>query len=546
MARAGGSTPRQYAREVASGRGGQPVRRGVCRVAAALALLAATVSGCAEGETAAVQVPADPGIVRTAAGAVRGTVADDHRYFAGIPYAAPPVGALRWQPPVPVAPWTGFRDATRPGARCIQDTSSDVDRRPPSEDCLTLNVWTPPPSDEPHPVMVWIHGGSFLNGSGDIYPARRLAGRGVVVVTINYRLGALGFLAHPAFGSGGDIGNYGLADQQAALRWVRDNIAGFGGDPDRVTIAGESAGGMAVCDHLVAPGSRGLFSAAIIQSAPCQAQYDLPAAREASTAYAADAGCPDPRVAADCLRSLPADRLQAPLMYARFGTERLSGPVAGTEALPENSFVAITGGKAARVPVMIGTTHDEHTLFAALQALRGRSFDAASYPELLAEAFGPHGPAVATLYPPDRYGGNVALAYSAAVTAAEYACVADRMADALADQPVYAYEFGDRDAPAPEPLREAPFPVGAAHSLELRYLFDVGGAPPLDPAQQRLSEQMVDYWAGFVATGSPGSDWPELTSGPAGERMWLEPDANRVITNFEQKHHCAFWAGLRR
>ncbi|KUI48252.1 carboxylesterase [Mycobacterium sp. GA-1199] len=544
MLRAGGSGPRQYAREVASARGGPIVRRGVCRAAAALALLAAALSGCAQGETAAVDVPADPGVVRTAAGAVRGTVADDHRYFAGIPYAAPPLGALRWQPPAPVAAWTGFRDATRPGARCIQDTSSDVDRRQPSEDCLTLNVWTPPPSDEPRPVMVWIHGGSFLNGSGDIYPARRLAGRGVVVVTINYRLGALGFLAHPALGSGGDVGNYGLADQQAALRWVRDNIAGFGGDPAKVTIAGESAGGTAVCDHLVAPGSRGLFSAAIIQSAPCQAQYDLPAAQQASTAYAADVGCADPHLAADCLRSVPADRLQAPLMYSRFGAERLSGPVAGTEALPENTFTAITGGKAARVPVLIGTTRDEHTLFAALQALRGRPFDAGSYPELLAEAFGSHGSAVAARYPPERYGGSVALAYSAAVTASEYACVADRMADALVDQPVYAYEFADRGAPAPEPLRGAPFPVGAAHSLELRYLFDVGGAPPLDPAQQRLSEEMVDYWARFVATGSPGIGWPELTSGPAGERMWLEADGNRVVTDFEQQHQCAFWAGF--
>lgn len=511
-----------------------------------LALLALALSGCAQGGTAAVDVPVDPGVVRTAAGAVRGTVADDHRYFAGIPYAAAPVGPLRWQPPAPVAPWTGFRDATRPGARCIQDTSSDVDRRPPSEDCLTLNVWTPPPSDEPRPVLVWIHGGSYLNGSGDIYPARRLAGRGIVVVTINYRLGALGFLAHPAFGSGGDVGNYGLADQQAALRWVRDNIAGFGGDPDKVTIAGESAGGMAVCDHLVAPGSRGLFSAAIIQSAPCQMQYDLPAAQEASAAYAADVGCADPRAAADCLRSLPADRFQKPLTYARFGTERLSGPVVGTEALPENSFAAITAGKAARVPVMIGTTQDEFALFAALQALRGRPFDAGHYPELLAEAFGPHAPAVAARYPPDRYGGNVALAYSAAVTASDFACVADRMADGLADQPVYAYEFGDRDAPAPEPLQEAPFPVGAAHSLELRYLFDIGGASALSPAQERLSDEMIDYWARFVATGSPGPDWPTVTSPPAGQRMWLEPGRNRAITDFAEKHQCAFWAGLRR
>ena len=260
------------------------VRRPGLAVATAL-MLVALLAGCARGATAAIDVPDDPGVVQTKEGALRGTVAADHRLFAGIPYAAPPVGPLRWQPPAPVPSWDGFRDATRPGPMCIQDVSNDVDGRRTSEDCLTLNVWTPPPSDEPRPVMVWIHGGSFVNGSGDIYNARRLASRGdIVVVTINYRLGALGFLAHPALGPAGDVGNYGLADQQAALRWVHDNIAGFGGDPSKVTIAGESAGGMSVCDHLVAPGSEGLFSAAIIQSGPCRAQYDLPTAETAESA----------------------------------------------------------------------------------------------------------------------------------------------------------------------------------------------------------------------------------------------------------------------
>ena len=156
-----------------------------------------------------------------------------------------------------------MRDATKPGLRCPQDTHSDPDYgRPTGEDCLNLNVWTPhgaTPAD-PRPVLVWIHGGGFLNGSADIYDARWMATRGdIVVVTVNYRLGTLGFLAHPALGGGGDVGNYGLADQQAALRWVHDNIADFGGDPAKVTIAGESAGAMSVCDHLVSPQSAGLF-----------------------------------------------------------------------------------------------------------------------------------------------------------------------------------------------------------------------------------------------------------------------------------------------
>ncbi|MCV7281891.1 carboxylesterase family protein [Mycolicibacterium flavescens] len=498
------------------------------------------IAGCGHGETAAIKVPVDPAVAHVTGGAVRGTVSIDHRYFAGIPYAAPPLGPLRWQPPAPVAEWAGFRDATQPGRRCTQDTSTDLDPSPTGEDCLTLNVWTPPPSNEPKPVLVWFHGGSFLNGSGDIYDSRRLTTRGVVVLTVNYRLGALGFLAHP--GLGPESGNFGLADQQFALRWVRDNIAAFGGDPERVTIAGESAGGMAVCDHLVAPGSAGLFSGAIIQSGPCHAQPDLPAAQRASREYAAELGCAAAVV--QCLRSLPADRFRKPLLYGHFGTERLSGPVTGTAVLPQNPVTAMLEGRAARVPVMINTTADEFNLFAALQFLRGRALDAAAYPELLAEAFGPNAAAVAAQYPPQRYGGNVALAYSAAVTAADFACVADRMADALDDQPVYASEFGDRDAPAPEPLRAAPFPIGAAHSLELRYLFDVGGAPPPNPAQQRLADEMIGHWVRFAETGSPGAGWPRR--GEQGEWLWLAPGDNHVITDFAQKHQCAFWAGLPR
>ena len=425
------------------------VRRSSFAVATSLTatalIAAALLAGCARGETATIDVPADPGVVQTESGSVRGMVAADHRLFTGIPYAAPPVGALRFQPPVPAPGWAGFRDATRPGPRCIQDVDNDVDKRETSEDCLTLNVWTPPPSGEPRPVLVWIHGGGFVNGSGDIYNARRLAGRGdIVVVTINYRLGALGFLAHPALGQEGDVGNYGLADQQAALRWVQDNIAGFGGDPDKVTIAGESAGAMSVCDHLVAPDSDGLFSAAIIQSGPCAAQYDLPAAERTSEQYAAEAGCGDPATAAVCLRALPPEKLQRPVLYDRIGTEQLSGPVTGTKSLPVDPITGAAQGRAAKVPVLIGTTADEFNLFTALQFVRGRPIDAAHYPELLDQAFGPDAAAVAQQYPPDRFGGSVPLAYSAATTDGLFACVADRIADSLSSaEPVYSYVFAD-------------------------------------------------------------------------------------------------------
>jgi para-nitrobenzyl esterase len=401
--------------------------------------------------------------------------------------------------------------------------------------------------------MVWIHGGGFLNGSGDIYDSQTLTTRGgIIVVTLNYRLGALGFLAHPALGAGNDVGNYGLADQQAALRWIRDNIASFGGDPGKVTIAGESAGGMSVCDHLVAPGSAGLFRAAIIQSGPCQAQADLATARQTSLDYAASVGCGQPATAAQCLRALPAAKLVRAPWYYRVGADNLTGPVTGTTALPVDPVVGFVTGRAAKVPVLIGTNHDEFTLFVALQYLRlARGHATAQYPGLLADTYGPDAVTVGTRYPVDRYGHSVPLAYSAAVTDSAFACIADQMADGLArTAPVYAYEFNDPNAPAPQPLRTLSFPVGASHSLELRYLFDMGGAPPLDPAQRRLSDQMVAYWTQFVITGVPRAagqpDWPQLGPDAAtGPRLSLQPDGSRVVTNFDESHQCRFWASLK-
>ena len=245
---------------------------------------------------------------------------------------------------------------------------------------------------------------------------------------------------------------------------------------------------------------------------PAQAQYDLPAAEKTSERYAAEAGCGDPATAAACLRALPPEKLQRPVFYDRIGTEQLSGPVTGTTSLPVDPMTGAAQGRAAKVPVLIGTTADEFNLFTALQFVRGRPIDAAHYPELLDQASAPNAAAVAQQYPPDRFGGSVPLAYSAAMTDGLFACVADRLADSLSTaEPVYSYEFNDAGAPAPEPLRAAPFPVGAGHSLELRYLFDMGGAPPLNPDQQRLSDEMIDYWSRFVATGSPGSGWPAST-----------------------------------
>jgi para-nitrobenzyl esterase len=501
--------------------------------------------------------PLDAGVVRTALGSVRGQVASDYRVFQAIPYAAPPVGPLRWQLPRPAARWSGMFDATKAGPQCMQDTGLKPGMgKPTSENCLTLNVWTPPGGQhgEKRPVMVWIHGGGFVNGSGDIYHSRWLAARGhVVVVTINYRLGALGFLAHPSLGPPGTVGNYGLADQQAALRWVRDNIAAFGGDPKKVTIAGESAGGMSVCDHLIAPGSAGLFRAAIIQSAPCQAQADVELGQRRSVDYAITAGCRNPVTTARCLRALPATRLERPPWYYFLGdSDALSGPVTGTPALPDNPTAGFAADRAARVPVLMGVNHDEFTLFAALRASRlKRGVSPEEYPRLLSDIFGADGARVLAHYPADRYGGDVSLAYSAAATDGVFACTANRLADSLSrNAPVYAYEFDDMHAPEPDFMRHAPFPVGASHSLELRYLFSMGGAPPLDAAQQILSDQMMSYWSHFVTNVAPKTaglpDWPARDGNPD-HHFWmsLRPGGSQVGTDFGAAHQCPFWSTLK-
>ncbi|WP_307070924.1 carboxylesterase/lipase family protein [Streptomyces sp. B3I8] len=504
-------------------------------------------------------------VVRTDAGRVGGRLGTDTRVFQGIPYAAPPVGPLRWASPRPAASWPGVRPATEPGSRCAQ-AAGLIDPPSDSEDCLYLNVTTPSHGTaHALPVMVWIHGNGFINGAGSLYDAQRLAARGkVVVVSFNYRLGVLGFLAHPALDHGPAqhlSGNFGLEDQQAALRWVKRNAAAFGGDPANVTLFGESAGGTSVCAHLVAPGSAGLFQKAILQSAQCTgrkwspgppAWFPLPRAERErhGLAVAAGVGCSDLRTAAACLRDEPVEELVKWSDHA-LGT----GPTVGGDGdgdgdgdngvLPVAPEQAFATGHFNRVPVVQGTTRDEHRLFtAAIEAVTGRTTTGADYRQQVGTLFAPaDADRVLARYPAARL-RSPGEALSAVVTDWAWGCpVLDRDRALDRHTPLYAYEFDDAGAPWFSTLEKPDFPTGAFHGSELQYLFADEQLPgPATPAQHRLADTMVRYWARFARTGDPNgpgtAPWPRFGTGRHVQS--LRP-GKTGRADLAREHRCAFW-----
>jgi para-nitrobenzyl esterase len=526
-------------------------------------LVLAAVLGALVGVVPAAQAGAsrgggggDPAVVVTDDGAVRGLVTGDHRSFLGIPYAAPPVGERRWELPQPVSPWTTTRDATTPGSDCPQLGSGGAGGSV-NEDCLYLNVTTPPSGRSHHlPVMVWIHGGGFATGSGRSFQAQRLLeGGDVMLVTLNYRLGALGFLAHPALDVPGvRSGDYGLADQQAALRWVRRNARAFGGDPGNVTLFGESAGATSVCAQLAAPGSAGLLQRAIVQSGPCveagspgQAK-PIPIARAQANgvAVAGRLGCADPRTAGACLHAAPVEGLLS--IAGSSLTAPAFLPAFGGDFLPQEPGVAITSGRFNRVPVIQGTNRDEHRLFVAItELISGQPLTEDEYRAMLESTFADQAPAVLAAYPSADYGSSPGLALATVLTDSEWSCPALDTARSLGRHTrTWAYEFADEQAPFIAGLPPLSFPVGAFHSAELQYLF-AGGAFPdvLNPAQERLSQQMVRYWVGFARTGEPGGDgstlWPPFRR--SGYVQSLAPGERAIHrVDLGQEHHCDFWA----
>jgi para-nitrobenzyl esterase len=493
-------------------------------------------------------------VVRVDAGALRGVVRDGIAAFRGIPYAAPPVGALRWRAPQPVAPWRGERAAATVGPICLQQYNArdkGVGPLPASEDCLTLNVWAPAgPRTAPLPVLFWIHGGGFVNGSGTaaLYDGTHLARQGAVVVTINYRLGRFGFFAHPALtrenADGGMLGNYALMDQIAALRWVRRNAAAFGGDAGNVTIFGESAGGASVTRLMISPLARGLFHKAIAQSGlgrDRSALIDRPnaaypvSAQEAGRRFADSLGVRgDDAAARRALRALPAERI---LAAGEPGLFDLGFPAIDGRLLTTDVVDAFARGAQARVPFLLGYNSAEFPW-----ATEGSPF----FANLV--RFTPAERARADA----AYGGKQELS-THLVSDLLFVEPARELArlHARAGHPAYLYRFSVLPPTAPKELK------GAPHASERQYVFRTLDQAewPVGEADAAAAAAMSAYWVAFARGGDPNGagrpPWPAFTAardtlleftnaGPVARRV---PFAERldVIT----AHHAARRAAPR-
>lgn len=493
--------------------------------------------------------------VRTDAGLVEGTASADAkvRIFKGIPFAAPPVGALRWNAPQPVPPWTGVRQATEFGPRCMQGRIfSDMVFRDngPSEDCLYLNVWTPATSSKGRlPVMVWIYGGGFGAGSASEpqQDGENLAKKGLVVVSMNYRLGVFGFFSHPDLTQESDhhaSGNYGLLDQVDALDWVQRNIAAFGGDPRQVTIFGESAGSFSVSALTASPLAQGLFQRAIGESgAFFSATLDLqPLARteEVDGKFADSLGVHS--LAA--LRAMPAQELLQAAMKRQAGLKEHAirfRPNIDGYFLPESVSAIYAHGRQSHVPLLAGWNADEGHYEAILEKAEP---NVANYIARMHTLFGDKADTLLKLYPAGTdeqakrsaqdLAGDRFIAYSTWKWIEMHA--------ATGNSPVFRYQFDD--APPPSAAQRTTPPLGAYHSAEIVFVFETLASDdrPWRPEDEKVSDLMSSYWANFAKTGDPNGPglppWPAYRSQSGYEVMHLSasphatPDEHRARYEF--------------
>ncbi|MCC7132165.1 MAG: carboxylesterase family protein [Gemmatimonadales bacterium] len=464
--------------------------------------------------------------------------AADVAVFKGIPFAQPPVGPLRWRPPEPIKPASGNRPALKFSPHCVQTNRLAVwtrtiaaafgteakvvdDPFEVSEDCLYLNVWTAAEPRSLAPVMVWIHGGSNLNGSGasSWYDGTELARRGAVVVTINYRLGIFGFMGDSALAAEsphGAAGNYGLMDQLEALRWVQRNIRGFGGDPNRVTVFGESAGSIDLMHLVASPLSKGLFHRAIAESgAPFAGMPNLAATHRAASFLAKQLGADTAANRLAALRAAPADKVLA-AQNALVGTGFLPGPSVDGWVLPDVTARIFERGEHQRIPVMIGSNALEMSTLRTYVPAFQRTV--AGYGAWTRAMFGANAERVQALFPASA-DSLVDRATLGLVTDFLFTCPARLAARAMnkAGQNVYLYHF-TRVAPGGEKL-------GAWHAAEISYVF--GMVPPWLPQDRTdaaLGEEIRGYWLRFAATGDPNGtkaiSWPAY--GTRGRDYYLE------------------------
>jgi para-nitrobenzyl esterase len=509
----------------------------------------------------ALSIPAfasDPLRVVTDHGAVQGVAGPGVREFKGIPFALPPVGPRRFAPPEYAARWKGILDASNYRSACPQLARFGVTDASDDEDCLYLNVTVPtaaPQDAKKHPVLVWIHGGAYVGGSSNLYPLDTLSRTGdLVVVSINYRLGALGFMAHPGFPAAHN-GSVGLEDQRMALRWVKANIAAFGGDPKNVTLAGESAGAASVCMQLMSTKeSRGLFEKAIIQSIACPVGLATVAdASKTGELVAKLVHCDDPATAVACLRATPIQELLAAQTEAATKDARAFTPSVGSISVPEQGATAFASGRFLRVPILNGGNRDELRLYVAYAIAAGQSVTNDNYSALLTGMYGANGADVLAQYPAANYSsapsalGTVQSDFLPGNPLSN--CLYLEMAG-LASRyvPLYQYEFTDRHAP---PVVDDPgFELGAVHAAELPYFFPhishnskING-PDLEPPSRQLAATMVAYWSRFAHTGHPDPAglpaWPRYRQ--ATDVMQFEPGAVHLF-DAAASHHCGFWQG---
>jgi len=493
--------------------------------------------------------------LRIASGRIAGQVRGGVRVYKGIPFAAPPVGTLRWKPPQPVKPWTGVRNCTEFGSWCPQPKPIlGHELGPMSEDCLYLNVWTPARSpDDRLAVMVWIHGGGCTTGSGaaSISDGEALARQGVVVVTINYRLGPFGFLAHPLLSQEsehGVSGNYGLLDQIAALKWVQQNIAAFGGDPDRVTIFGESAGALSVCRLMVSPLARGLFHRAIAESGGAhgrnrhlrEKRNGLEPMEKVGERIARALGCDRAKDPLSALRAKSADEVLAAAHPSQglFGKGNRFGPVVDGWALPEDADRVFDAGDQANVPFLTGANANEGSVFVNQLPIRG----SVGYRLLVRKLAGDRAPEVLRLFP--LTDGDVQAALDKLVTVSFFLTESRYLVRAMerAGCPAYLYYFTRVPAISRNDRR------GAFHGLEVPYVFasfrNLLGFPL--PTEQPLSDIMSAYWVQFAKTGDPNR--PGLPHWPSYDPktdLCLELGDKVIVRTAPDKEACDLFDEIR-